>query len=752
MRMTKKITSIVLAVLMVVSMMSVMAISASAAGEVAEIVTVGEGGTGAVGDQFTSVNDAVNAAGEGGEVKLIADIYSTGNEGYVGIDGTYTTTLDLNGHNITANGTSGITLYSKYPGGKTFTIKGSGTVTCTPKYAGDACISDSSGRKVVIKGGTYTNTVEGKNALYVSSDQGWTIEKGTFNGNIKVISDLTVKGGTINGNINATGPSWTVDPASVTITGGTVNGELVSENGSTFEVKGGTFTDDVSAYVDLESVMVEYTNTKGKTQYYTSNPLGACSSGTYKLLKDITSTTYITTGIFGYDVTVDLNGHTYTSSSTRGYAVLASRNGDYKMTIKNGTINYTNASSDYAAVQYQGKGNELTLEGVTINSAVAGVAMLGEDEKLTIKDSTINATDDFALATNGSKTKNGTITVEDSTLTSNGSVGVYLPGDADATFDNATVSGTTAMYIKGGDVDIIGGSYTGTGDHADYSYNGSGCNPTGDAIVVENAGSAYPANNVTISDDAALAVTGNGTYALGAYTKEAEDAVEVALDNVTVPSAYGVGEATFTFANGADITSAGTPEGWELVDNGNGTATVVYAPLNPLEKAAADINDGNLFGINCDYLKGTLLGVQKKSVAGEDTSSQEGAKNIRFVAVLDTDLIQDADDYGFVLAKVGTNKTTQNTNFNNLKAYWGNGEKTVSAMDTYNNVCGNEAYGDPNNTSTSYKYVTCAVNNVDDNSKIVARFFYKKDGKTYYAKYAAYNYAYTGCTSSADAT
>lgn len=747
MRMTKKITSIVLAVLMVVSMMSVMAISASAAGEVAEIVTVGEGGTGAVGDQFATVNEAVAAAGEGGEVKLIDDIYIAAGELNVGIDGDYTTTLNLNGHNITSEAGSCITLYSKYPGGKTFTIKGSGTVTCTPKYPGDACISDSSGRNVVIKGGTYTNTVEGKNALYVSSDQGWTISGGTFNGNIKVISDLTVKGGTINGNINATGPSWTVDPASVTITGGTVNGELNSENGSTFEVKGGTFTDDVSAYVDLESVMVEYTNTQGKTQYYTSNPLGACSSGTYKLLKDITSTTYITTGIFGYDVTVDLNGHTYTSSSTRGYAVLASRNGDYNMTIKNGTINYTNASSDYAAVQAQGKGNTLVLDNVTINSAVAGVAVLSENQNVTIKDSTITATDDFALATNGSKTKNGTITVKDSTLTSNGSVGVYLPGDADVTFDNATVSGTTALYVKGGNVEISGGSYTGTGDHADYTYNGNGCNATGDAIVVENAGSAYPANNVTISDDAALAVTGNGTYALGAYTKEAEDAVEVALDNVTVPSAYGVGEATFTFANGAAITSAGTPDGWELADNGDGTATVVYAPLNPLEKAAADINDGNLFGINCDYLKGTLLGVQKKSVAGEDTSSQEveGGKNIRFVAVLDKEILDAADDYGFVLAKVGSTRTYNDTNIEGLKANWGNGEKTISAKGTSNNVCGNEAYGDPEDTSTSYKYVTCAVNGVDDSSKVVARFYVTIGGTTYYAKYAGQNYQYTGC-------
>ena len=175
-----------------------------------------------------------------------------------------------------------------------------------------------------------------------------------------------------------------------------------------------------------------------------------------------------------------------------------------------------------------------------------------------------------------------------------------------------------------------------------------------------------------------------------------------------------------------------------------------------LEKAAADINDGNAFGLECDYLKGTLLGVQKKSVAGEDTSSQEGAKNMRFIAVLDTDLVQDADDYGFVLAKANnTNKTYAEINYDAIKV-GDDRVKTISAKNTYNNVCGTTdealAYGDPTDANTPYKYITCAVNNMGDNDKVVARFYYKKDGIVYYAKYAGHNYQYTGCISTADAT
>ena len=870
MRMTKKVTSVVLAVLMVVSMMSVMAISASAATTITTAedfdAAMQAGGEYVLGADINlnDINKTYSTIPTGKEVTLdfadytLTAYYGIENDGTLtlkasgngGIDatriaidnfgdltvesGTYTSTKSggyatvwseegcntvINGGTFTNTSAEGYGVYifknsNTTINGGTFTAGGwvicgwsqtsNATVTITKgtfTSTGNAVFSGNgtagaNGNTWTIKGGTFNAnaTIEDTDgylacAIYAPNDDTWTISGGTFNVKNGVAvcqraGTVEIKGGTFNvtgdGTKGKVGDSRVVIPSgsavvydsesnypaqssedATTISSGTFNTEqdpiaMVKANDSDPDrvtVTGGTFAGDASDYVDLTDVLVVYTDTQGKTTYYKSNPLGSCSSGTYKLLKDITSTTYITTGIFGSDVTVDLNGHKFTSSSSRGYAVLASRSGNYKMTIKNGTINYTNASSQYAAVQYQGKNNNLTLENVIINSAVAGVAMLSENQNLTIKNSTINATDDFALVTNGSKTKNGTITVKNSTLTSN-SVAVYLPGDADATFDNATVSGTTAMYIKGGDVDIIGGSYTGTGNHADYSYNGNGCNPTGDAIVVENAGSAYPSNNVKISDDAALAVTGNDTYALGAYTKNDDDAVEVALDNVTVPSAYGVGEATFSFANGASIANADTPEGYELQDNGNGTATVVYAPLNPLMVAAADINDGNAFEINSDYLKGTLLGVQKKSDVDDaditSESHQENGSDMRFIAVLEKDLLQDADDYGFILGKVDGSRTYTDTNINKLVEGAATGIKKISAKGTYNTVCGTN-YGDPE-SDTPYKYITCAVNSVDDSSKVVARFYYTKGGKTYFAKYAGQNYQYTGCMAGINAS
>ena len=120
-------------------------------------------------------------------------------------------------------------------------------------------------------------------------------------------------------------------------------------------------------------------------------------------------------------------------------------------------------------------------------------------------------------------------------------------------------------------------------------------------------------------------------------------------------------------------------------DSVTGLYTVVTdtsSPLNPLNVAANSIDDGNAFGIKTDYLMGTLIGVQNKAVVPYSTSNQEGAKNMRFIAVLDTDLVNQAEDYGFVVAKVDDTKDYSNTKIENLKAFWGNGEKTVSAKNT----------------------------------------------------------------------
>lgn len=324
---------------------------------------------------------------------------------------------------------------------------------------------------------------------------------------------------------------------------------------------------------------------------------------------------------------------------------------------------------------------------------------------------------------------------------------VYAFGTSTVNLNNCTITNnkvkTTNVKVDGKavpdeDAAANSGKSVWAGAKATVNINGG----TYDEILL-HGGTA----NTTIEGNATV-----DTVRFG-FTNRTEDStnMQAVINDATVNSVEKYTD--FTPENVVmDPTQAtiGAPAGYEWEDSETaGMKTLVST--NPLSPVVADSpSDGNAFELNCKYLNGTLLGVQLKTKAGEDTSDQENGdhRDLRYVAVIAKSLIDDPEvtDYGFVLAKVGTGKTTSNTNFNNLRANWGNGEKTISAKGTYNNVCGNEAYGDPANNTTTYKYVTCAVNGVDTNSKIAARFYVVKNGKTYYAKYAQYNYNFTGCT------
>lgn len=309
---------------------------------------------------------------------------------------------------------------------------------------------------------------------------------------------------------------------------------------------------------------------------------------------------------------------------------------------------------------------------------------------------------------------------------------VYLFGKAtgvlsDCTFVNNTTSGTDGDGLKGSDV------YTGSSTTVTVT----GCS-LGGSIFVSGGSAQLTAENSAIDS---LEVHNNS------------ESTDISVINSTIHKvrlAGGNKDKQITFDSSSDVA---TPLGFEFRDNGDGTKTVVFDsnPLNRLRMLASAVYDDNSFDLNVDYLSGSLLGAQKKNaVEGAAKTSIDGAQetgnDIRFVAVLDKELIDRASDYGFVLAKVSnTSKTTENSNLDALDISGGNGQKAISALGSYNNVCGNSAYGDPFDASTDYKYITCAVNGVDS-GKVAARFYITIDGKTYYAKYAKDNYegGYTG--------
>ena len=142
------------------------------------------------------------------------------------------------------------------------------------------------------------------------------------------------------------------------------------------------------------------------------------------------------------------------------------------------------------------------------------------------------------------------------------------------------------------------------------------------------------------------------------------------------------------------------------------------------------IND---FGLSEDvqYKGLDLLGVQLKP---------NNTNSVKFVGVISSELLAKASDYGFVFTK--TNESTQKAKENADKLTIENGH-IYSCRGTKNTMTG--AYGDPE-SDTSYKYVTVAINNIEDDMAFVGRFYAVIDGVTYYAKYTdSTATVYDGC-------
>ena len=463
-------------------------------------------------------------------------------------------------------------------------------------------------------------------------------------------------------------------------------------------------------------------------------------------------------------ITIDGKNHTVTSGSgtARTFGVKGV-SGDVDVVFKNITIN--NSQNKAICIITRGGIGSLSLDNVKLDTQGCSS---GYNQPLTI---------------GGTQYTQAKVDVKNSTIQTNNEASKYyaiiLWNPVDLTIKDSTIKGWACVYQKpfeDGTTDktevtidnstLVSKGLSGSSNHfaaimteeSDFSCNVT--NSTIDVTAADNTYQGVVASNGVSGFDVELGtgndVTMTGDTAIIGYNFD--------------PDNHEIAVSGGTFNKPVDEYYCA--ENYDPVVNGDGTYGVGIEtnPLNPFMITAADAKaiDDNKFGLSCDYLKGTLLGVQKKEdlntnekVPGSDKTSesnQEGAKNIRFVAVIDTDLIRNLgpdDDYGFVLAKVDSNHGYSNTGIENLKANWGNGEKTISAKDTFNNVCGTTdealAYGNPN-ANTPYKYVTCAVNDIEDDSKIVARFYYKKDGVTHYAKYAGHNYQYTGCISTANAT
>ena len=205
----------------------------------------------------------------------------------------------------------------------------------------------------------------------------------------------------------------------------------------------------ITTYTVAEGI-IKYTNSNNVVSYLSDIP-SAFSDGTYKLLQDINRSQRMTPSTFAHNVTLDLNGHTIVSTAT-DFAIYLNRawtESSHRIfnVIDTSTNKWwkiiamwiTAEDSTDAMISLAWKYNDVTVwEWVTLSWWC--IAVLSENQMLSVN-WTINWWDDFAIATNGSNTKNPIITINVWSQLFSKAAAVYFPSEWTLTINWWKISG-----------------------------------------------------------------------------------------------------------------------------------------------------------------------------------------------------------------------------------------------------------------------------------------------------------------------
>ena len=462
---------------------------------------------------------------------------------------------------IAGNGTKGM-------GGTTINISG-GTLTANPyDDTSAACgIYHPNEGTLTITGGTI-NVNNGVGVLMRGGEMTMT------GGEINATGDATRTGsvGDTNQKIGVSGVIFDRDanyPAVATtsikidgeakVSGAKEAVELINDNNvadakSAFKLKGGTYSSDVSALLDENSVAEKQGDNYVVTTYYAQvgeakfatlqEAADAAAAGqTVTVLNDVDMTTHgnLTVNV-GKDIVLDMNGH-----SIKG------ANADYKnilvwgkLTLKDSKENST--GKIYAETPYQygvydkplvyvGSKGEFVMESGHIYSVIPektadnGQFGIGayDNSTVTINGGTVES-GWYAIAGNGSGVQTTAITINGGTLVSTIDYAIYHPQSGTLTInDGAVVYGAAgAIAMKRGNLVVNGGTLTskGVGDTGTWG-DGTGnlksaalnfCAPYGDVAAIIKGGTITAEGDAVLIDaqptegkTVTLAIEG-GTY------------------------------------------------------------------------------------------------------------------------------------------------------------------------------------------------------------------------------------------------
>ena len=378
--------------------------------------------------------------------------------------------------------------------------------------------------------------IEAKNDVAIYQPQNGTLN--VSGGTITGATAVYVKAGTV----NVTGGKF--------VATGAAKAPVASNNGCTATGDALVF-ETANGYEDIENVVIsntavlesEHAASVGSyatstdapfalvvvngTDYYTSlaDAIAAAQNGdTVTLLSDVTLDTTITINNEDLALTLDLNGKTVNVTAALGFSLTAGT-----LTIDNGTI-----AAKYDAI-YMGTKNLAVDPTIVLNLGADLTVTSNEDCCVVIYAGTLNTKADLTSNNNdpsdpysaiqGSGNNDGTvINVLGGSITTVNDIAIYQPQNGKLNISGGVITGTTAVYVKAGTVNITGGKLVANGDKTDYTVNNNGCNATGDALVIDNYYETAPVVTIT---GGTFETKAKNDVLIGSYAPEGKELVTI---------------------------------------------------------------------------------------------------------------------------------------------------------------------------------------------------------------------------------
>ena len=356
--------------------------------------------------------------------------------------------------------------------------------------------------------------------------------------------------------------------AKVIVKNSTVDGKIEKSENNDLVIMSGTFSQDVSAFMDPSVGTVEKVDGKyivkrvvpaaakiGDKEYESlAEAVAAAKAGdTVVLQKDVT--------IGGYQeirkaITVDLGGNKLTSTDG-GFDVYAD------LTVKNGRMETVKWAAwvqggadlviekDVSIMTTSTEGNK---GGITVQNEGSSVTVFGK----------VEAAGGAAISGIGNKNDGGVIiNIEEGaviTCTNENGLGIYYPNTAELNIKGGTITGATGVYVKSGKTTVTGGTIIGTGVKADYEYYGNGGNATGDAFVVDTCG--YPGGDPVVEIKGGTFKSENAAAVGSYFGNTAEKALAGFITGGSFssdPTKYAAADYKVTTENGVFTVSKNVP-------------------------------------------------------------------------------------------------------------------------------------------------------------------------------------------------